>query len=45
LDSAKIQEEEAEKANKGKYSKHEVAQPLYDVNKPKCFPFQDCKVK
>jgi metallo-beta-lactamase family protein len=35
LDSAKIQEEEAEKANKGKYSKHEVAQPLYDVEQAK----------
>lgn len=31
LDSAKIQEEEAEKANEGKYSKHEVAEPLYNV--------------
>ena len=31
LDSAKIQEEEAEKANEGKYSKHEIAEPLYDV--------------
>lgn len=31
LDSAKIQEEEAQKANEGKYSKHEVAEPLYDV--------------
>ncbi|RZJ35635.1 MAG: MBL fold metallo-hydrolase [Flavobacterium sp.] len=29
LDSAKIQEEEAENANKGHYSKHELAQPLY----------------
>jgi metallo-beta-lactamase family protein len=35
LDSAKIQEEEAEKANKGKYSKHEVAQPLYNVEQAK----------
>ena len=35
-DSAKIQEEEAERANKDKYSKHEPAIPLYtveDVNK------------
>lgn len=35
-DSAKIQEEEAERANKEKYSKHEPAIPLYtveDVNK------------
>jgi metallo-beta-lactamase family protein len=31
LDSAKIQEEEARKANEGKYSKHEVAEPLYTV--------------
>jgi metallo-beta-lactamase family protein len=35
LDSAKIQEEEAEKANKGKYSKHKVAEPLYDVEQAK----------
>jgi metallo-beta-lactamase family protein len=35
LDSAKIQEEEAEKANKAKYSKHEVPQPLYDVEQAK----------
>ncbi len=35
LDSAKIQEEEAEKANKDKYSKHEVAQPLYNVEQAK----------
>jgi metallo-beta-lactamase family protein len=31
MDSAKIQEEEAKKANKEKYSKHEIAQPLYTV--------------
>jgi metallo-beta-lactamase family protein len=31
LDSAKIQEEEANQANKGKYSKHEIAEPLYIV--------------
>ncbi|MBC5836472.1 MBL fold metallo-hydrolase [Flavobacterium muglaense] len=31
LDSAKIQEEEARKANKEKYSKHETAEPLYTV--------------
>ena len=31
LDSAKIQEEEAAKANKEHYSKHEIAEPLYDV--------------
>jgi metallo-beta-lactamase family protein len=32
LDSAKIQTEDAEKANKFGYSKHETAVPLYDVN-------------
>lgn len=31
LDSAKIQEEEARQANEGNYSKHEIAEPLYDV--------------
>lgn len=31
LDSAKIQEEEAQRANKEKYSKHEPAIPLYTV--------------
>jgi len=31
LDSAKIQEEEANKANKGHYSKHKIAEPLYTV--------------
>lgn len=31
LDSAKIQEEEANQANEGKYSKHEIAEPLYTV--------------
>lgn len=31
LDSAKIQEEEAEWANKGKYSKHLPAEPLYTI--------------
>ena len=31
LDSAKIQEEEAEKANKEKYSKHNPALPLYTI--------------
>lgn len=30
-DSAKIQEEEAEKANKEKYSKHDPAEPLYTL--------------
>ena len=31
LDSAKIQEEEANKANKEHYSKHEIAEPLYNI--------------
>jgi len=31
LDSAKIQEEEANMANKGKFSKHQIAEPLYNV--------------
>ena len=31
LDSAKIQEEEANKANENHYSKHEIAEPLYTV--------------
>ena len=31
LDSAKIQEEDAERANKERFSKHEVARPLYTV--------------
>ncbi len=35
LDSAKIQEEDAEKANKEKYSKHQVAEPLYNVEQAK----------
>jgi len=40
LDSGKIQEEEASKANKEKYSKHEVAKPLYTVEQAeKVFPF------
>ncbi|PKL80918.1 MAG: MBL fold metallo-hydrolase [Ignavibacteriae bacterium HGW-Ignavibacteriae-4] len=30
-DSAKIQEEEAERANKYGYSKHEIAEPLYNM--------------
>ncbi len=32
LDSAKIQEEDANKANENNYSKHEIAEPLYTVN-------------
>lgn len=31
-DSAKIQEQEAERANKDGYSKHSPAEPLYDLN-------------
>lgn len=39
LDSAKIQEEDARIANEGKYSKHEIAQPLYTVAQAeKVFP-------
>jgi metallo-beta-lactamase family protein len=39
LDSAKIQEEEAERANKEHFSKHEKAEPLYDVAQAeKVFP-------
>lgn len=39
LDSAKIQEEEAEKANKEHYSKHDPAEPLYTVaDAEKVFP-------
>jgi metallo-beta-lactamase family protein len=39
LDSAKIQEEEAKNANEGKYSKHEIAEPLYTVAQAeKVFP-------
>mgnify|MGYP006137518799 CR=1 FL=1 len=39
LDSAKIQEEEAERANKDKYSKHEIAEALYTVEQAeKIFP-------
>jgi metallo-beta-lactamase family protein len=40
LDSAKIHEEEAEMANKGKFSKHEIAEPLYTVEQAQeVFPF------
>jgi metallo-beta-lactamase family protein len=39
LDSAKIQEEDAKLANEGKYSKHEIAEPLYTVAQAeKVFP-------
>lgn len=40
LDSAKIQEEDARIANEGKYSKHEIAEPLYTVAQAeKVFPY------
>lgn len=40
LDSAKIQEEEAERANKENYSKHNPAKPLYTVkDAEKVIPF------
>jgi metallo-beta-lactamase family protein len=40
LDSAKIQEEEAERANKEGFSKHEVARPLYTVEDAEAvFPY------
>ena len=32
LDSAKIQEEDAERANRHEYTKHKPAKPLYDLN-------------
>ncbi|MCV9932548.1 MBL fold metallo-hydrolase [Flavobacterium sp. LS1R47] len=35
LDSAKIQEEEANKANEERYSSHEIAEPLYTVEQAK----------
>ena len=39
LDSAKIQEEEAERANKEHFSKHQKAEPLYDLAQTeKVFP-------
>lgn len=39
LDSAKIQEEEAERANKEHFTKHEIAEPLYDLAQTeKVFP-------
>ena len=39
LDSAKIQEEEANKANEEHYSKHDIAEPLYTVAQAeKVFP-------
>ena len=39
LDSAKIQEEDARIANEGKFSKHEIAEPLYTIAQAeKVFP-------
>jgi metallo-beta-lactamase family protein len=39
LDSAKIQEEDAKLANEGKFSKHQIAEPLYTVAQAeKVFP-------
>lgn len=39
VDSAKIQEEEARRANEGNYSKHQIAEPLYTVEQAqKVFP-------
>ena len=35
IDSAKIQEEDAKKANEENYSKHEIAEPLYTVEQAK----------
>jgi len=35
LDSGKIQEEDANRANKYSYTKHEVAKPLYDIEEAK----------
>jgi len=35
LDSGKIQEEDAKRANKYHYTKHEIAKPLYDVEDAK----------
>lgn len=40
LDSAKIQEEDAERANRYHYSKHKPAKPLYDTREAEAvFPF------
>lgn len=40
LDSAKIQEEDAERANRYHYSKHKPAKPLYDTKEAEAvFPF------
>ncbi|MXO06710.1 MBL fold metallo-hydrolase [Flavobacterium sp. HBTb2-11-1] len=39
IDSAKIQEEEAERANQKQYSKHNPAEPLYTLQQTECvFP-------
>ncbi|MCD9574085.1 MBL fold metallo-hydrolase RNA specificity domain-containing protein [Flavobacterium soyae] len=40
MDSAKIQQEEADRANREHYSKHTPAEPLYTVQQAECvFPF------
>lgn len=44
LDSAKIQEEDAERANRFNYSKHKPAKPLYDTKEAEAvFPFFESK--
>ncbi|MBL7911544.1 MAG: MBL fold metallo-hydrolase [Bacteroidia bacterium] len=44
LDSAKIQEEDAERANRNNYSKHKPAKPLYDTKEAEAvFPFFESK--
>lgn len=44
LDSAKIQEEDAERANRYSYSKHKPAKPLYDTKDAEAvFPFFESK--
>lgn len=48
LDSAKLQEEDAERANKHHYSKHHPAKPLYTIEEAEaCFKYfyvQDCDI-
>lgn len=44
LDSAKIQEEDAERANRYHYSKHKPAKPLYDTKEAEAvFPYFESK--
>ena len=49
LDSAKLQEEDAEKANRYQYTKHKPAKPLYTIEEAKAsfshFTIMDCDVK